>query len=213
MKERGSCCERSSCTVRCRFMHNHTMTQERFRDLIVGFPSVVSTAKTLAATAAALSIPLVVTEQYPKVFKPTVHELGPWLRSEQNPNGAPVFAKLKFSMMVPEVRAHVASVREHGVTDYILFGIEAHVCVQHTALDLLREGANVHIVVDGVSSQRRGDRAVALRLLQSSGAILTTTESIIFSLLGSAEHPAFKAVQPIVIAHNKGRSELLEMSA
>lgn len=132
----------------------------------------------------------------------TVPELQSLLKSAANPGGAPTFPKLKFSMLTPEVRECIAAARPDA-TDYVLCGIEAHVCVQQTALELLEAGARVHVVVDGVSSQRKGDRNVALRLLELAGAQLTTTESIVFSLLGSAEHPAFKAVQRIIVDHNR----------
>ena len=110
-------------------------------------------------------------------------------------------------MLTPEVREHIAAARPDA-TDFVLCGIEAHVCVQQTALELLETGARVHVVVDGVSSQRRGDRTVALRLLEVAGAQLTTTEAIVFQLLGSAENPAFKAVQKIIVEHNRVGSRL-----
>lgn len=175
--------------------------QERFRGLIHRFPSVVRSADTLARTAAALGVPTVVTEQYPKAFQPTVAELAHHLRSDAHPAGAPVFPKLRFSMWTDEVAAHVARVAP-GAQHVVLCGIEAHVCVQQTALDVLAAGKACWVVVDGVSSQRPADRAVALALLRDAGATLTTTESLIMMLLGGAEHPQFKPVQRILVAHN-----------
>ena len=74
----------------------------------------------------------------------------------------PTFEKKLFSMVTPEVTAHISALPPSPPTSYVLFGIEAHVCVQQTCLDLLSEGHDVHVVVDGVSSQSPLDREVAL---------------------------------------------------
>ena len=80
----------------------------------------------------------------------------------------------------------------------ILCGIESHVCVQQTALDLLREEYDVFLVCDAVSSQRPYDRTVAINRLREAGAVLTTTESIIFDLMRDAKHPNFKAISGLI---------------
>lgn len=82
----------------------------------------------------------------------------------------------------------------------ILVGIEAHVCVQQTTLDLLDRGIDVWLLSDAVSSQRANDRAAALELLRSLGARISTTESAAFELLGDATHPNFKAISALAIA-------------
>ncbi len=81
--------------------------------------------------------------------------------------------------------------------------MQAHVCVQQTCLDLLEAGKNVSVVVDGVSSQRRGDRAVALALLARAGASLTTTESIMLALCGTAAHPKFRDISWLLKERNQ----------
>jgi hypothetical protein len=160
---------------------------------------------TLARTAALLRLPVVTTEQYPKAFGRTVRELD-FVAAE----GGRTFEKLKFSMWTAEVEEHVRAVRP-GAADFILTGLETHVCVQQTALELLERGHRVHVIVDGVSSQRAGDRAIALRLLERAGAALTTTESVMLGLLGGADHPDFKAVAALLKAHNAGRSTELDV--
>lgn len=85
----------------------------------------------------------------------------------------------------------------------VLFGIEAHVCVQQTALDLLEQGYDVHVLADGVSSQRVHDRSVALRRMAQAGAHVTTAESLIFMLLASAEHPQFRTIAGLIKEHGK----------
>lgn len=80
----------------------------------------------------------------------------------------------------------------------VLFGIEAHACVQQTAFDLLELGYHTHVVVDGVSSQVEVDRAVALERLRGVGCFLTTSESLLLELLGDAKHPKFKEVSTLL---------------
>ena len=84
----------------------------------------------------------------------------------------------------------------------ILCGIEAHVCVMQTTLDLLEKGKEVFLVCDGISSQRPHDRAVALEALKSAGAAFGTTESVVFDMIRTAGHPQFKAISNGLKEHN-----------
>ena len=167
--------------------------QEKFRPLIWRFPTVLKSARALLAGARALDVPILTTEQNPARLGATVSELQPLIDPSRT------FGKTSFSMLTTEVAAAMPPHARHAV----LCGIEAHVCIKQTALDLLAHNVTVHLVVDGVSSQRAGDRAVALSALQALGVRLTTTESILFELLGDAKHAAFKDVQKIAIAHAK----------
>ena len=162
--------------------------QERFRDIIHQFPSCLASARMLFQATQALGMPTVVTEQYPKAFKKTVPELASLV---EGASAAPVAVveKTKFSMCVPEVDAFLA---EQGSKAAILVGIETHVCVLQTSIDLLERGYDVHIVADGVSSQRESDRSVAMARLRDMGCHLTTTESVLLQLLGDSKHPKFK---------------------
>jgi hypothetical protein len=114
----------------------------------------------------------------------------------------PTFEKKLFSMITEDVKAKMAEAPERKT--FVLFGIEAHVCVQQTALDLLEQGYAVHVLVDGVSSQRAHDRAVALRRMEKAGAYLTTAESMVFMLLGGASHPQFRTVAALIKEHASG---------
>ena len=180
--------------------------QERFRHLVHGMETVISTTKFMTAVARELDVPIVVTQQYTKVFGPTIADA----LSDPTVLGAtpsPVFEKKKFSMLTDECCFHLNSL---GRTSFVLVGIEAHVCVQQTALDLLELGHDVHVICDGVSSQRRHDREVALRRMEISGAYLTTAQSAAFMLLGGADHPNFKAVSGLVKDHAMLRNEFDE---
>ncbi|KAJ1457558.1 Isochorismatase-like protein [Pelagophyceae sp. CCMP2097] len=166
--------------------------QERFRDVIHGFDSLVGTTKFLVQAAAELGIPVVVTEQYPKAFKATVAEVSSLL-----PDSARTFEKTVFSMCTPEFRAHLGAL---GCTSAIVCGLETHVCVLQTTLDLLEGGVDVHVCADAVSSQREFDRSAALARL-GRVAHVSTAESLVFQLLGDSRHPSFKALAPAVKAH------------
>lgn len=179
--------------------------QERFRPLIHKMETVVNTTKLMTSVAKELGLPIVATQQYTKVFGPTVPDA--FADPKDIGTLAPVFEKKKFSMMTEECSRHLASL---GRTSYLLVGIEAHVCLQQTALDLLERGHDVHVVADGVSSQQPYDREVALRRMESGGAWLTTAQSAAFMLLGGADHPNFKAVSKLVKDHMALENEFNE---
>ena len=173
--------------------------QERFRPLIHRFGDVAAVAETMARASALLGVPLVVTEQYPKALLRTVPEVSAALRDGSGAllPGVALFEKSSFSMMTTGVNLHLLA----AAPDYetaVLFGIEAHVCVQQTCLDLLAQRKRVLLLVDGISSQARGDREVALAHMLARGAEATTTGSLLFQLLRTAEHPSFKPVSQLV---------------
>lgn len=101
-------------------------------------------------------------------------------------------------MLVPEVERWLASADMAQRKSAVLFGLEAHVCVQQTTLDLIERGYDVHILVDGTSSQLVGDRAVAFTRLQSAGAFLTTSESVLMELIRGKEHEHFKPISALL---------------
>mmetsp|Transcript_2188 Transcript_2188/g.5055 ORF Transcript_2188/g.5055 Transcript_2188/m.5055 type:complete len:260 (-) Transcript_2188:1198-1977(-) len=158
----------------------------------VSYDQVVSVARSLVRIAAVAKRPVVVTEQYPKVFLHTAPSVTDALDEEKSLR----VSKMTFSMMVPEVRDYLADFQT-----FILCGLETHVCVLQTALDLLAEEKTVYLVVDGVTSQRDYDRDIALRRLEAEGAHLTTLESVVFESLKDATHPLFKRVSGILKEH------------
>src|SRR5207253_2128054 len=132
--------------------------------------------------------PVQATEQYPKGLGPTVAELAQ--RVPERPD------KTAFSCCaIPSV---VETFRRAARPKIVLAGIETHVCVLHTALDLLTEGFRVFIAVDAVSSRYVVDHDTALRRLELAGAILTTAETCVFEWVGDASHPQFKAISQLV---------------
>jgi nicotinamidase-related amidase len=85
-----------------------------------------------------------------------------------------------------------------GRDQVLLCGVEAHVCVSQTALDLLAQGAQVHVASDAVASRRAADRAIGLERMERAGATLSGTEMALFELVGRAGTDEFKAVQELI---------------
>ena len=183
--------------------------QKHFSSLIYKTDTVVSTAQFLTSVGKALDIPIVATQQYTKAFGPTVPGC---FADADDLKSTPIFEKKLFSMMTPEVLDHLAQPNMKDRASFLLFGIEAHVCVQQTCLDLLEMGHDVHVIVDGVSSQQPIDREVALQRMAGAGAYLTTAQSASFMLMKTAEHPNFKAVSKLVIEHMKKTNEFNEIA-
>eukprot|EP00747_Dinoflagellata_sp_TGD_P210021 gnl/TRDRNA2_/TRDRNA2_83364_c0_seq1.p1 gnl/TRDRNA2_/TRDRNA2_83364_c0~~gnl/TRDRNA2_/TRDRNA2_83364_c0_seq1.p1 ORF type:complete len:190 (-),score=38.27 gnl/TRDRNA2_/TRDRNA2_83364_c0_seq1:38-553(-) len=153
-------------------------------------PQVILTAKTMIQGADIYEIPLIVTEQYPKALLHTVSEL--------DISRAKVFEKTRFSMCTNEFLSHLDAQKRKAC---VIFGVEAHVCVQQTALDLLSRGYTVHVLADGVSSQRAADRETALNRLRQSGAFITSVESVLFELLRSKDAAEFKQISQLAKSH------------
>ncbi|XP_071762361.1 isochorismatase domain-containing protein 1 [Centroberyx gerrardi] len=165
--------------------------QERFRPAIKYFGDIISVGQRLLQGARILGIPVIVSEQYPKGLGSTVQEL--------DLTGAKlVFPKTKFSMVLPEAEAVLAELP--AVRSVVLFGVEAHVCIQQTALDLIGRGYEVHIVADSTSSRSMMDRMFALERMARVGIIITTSEAVLLQLVADKEHPKFKEVQSIIKA-------------
>ncbi|XP_062410728.1 isochorismatase domain-containing protein 1 [Sardina pilchardus] len=165
--------------------------QERFRPAIKYFGDIISVGQRLLQGARILGIPVIVSEQYPKGLGSTVQEM--------DLSGAKlVFPKTKFSMVLPEVEAALAE--NPAVRSIVLFGVETHVCIQQTALDLTGRGFEVHIVADATSSRSMMDRMFALERMARTGIIVTTSESVLLQLVADKEHPKFKEVQNLIKA-------------
>ncbi|KAI8855336.1 Isochorismatase-like protein [Chytridium lagenaria] len=162
--------------------------QEKFRPLIWNYSHVVNTASKMISASKILNIPLIVTEQNPKALGGTVPELDISRAIINVP-------KTKFSMWTSEVKAEVEKLK---TTDVVLFGIESHVCVLQTAMDLLEKDIHVWILADGVSSMNQGEVKIAIERLRAAGATISTSESVLFQLLVDAKHENFKAISNLV---------------
>jgi nicotinamidase-related amidase len=161
--------------------------QERLVPAMADGPAAVARCRRLAEAARLVGVPILATEQYRRGLGATVPELAPLLP-------APL-EKLSFSCCGAEgFRAAIPA----GVGQIVLCGLETHVCVAQTALDLLAEGYAVFLSVDAIASRHAIDRDTALRRLEAAGAIPTTSEAILFEWCASAAHPQFQAVRQLV---------------
>lgn len=166
--------------------------QEKFRPAIHEFSTVLATANKLIRAASLLDMPIVATTQQRAKLGETCAELG---LDSTHPTAAHI-DKSAFSMWVPGV-VEAVEAREGGA-DVLLVGIETHICVLQTSLDLLAHGHRVWIVQDGVSSCNPEERAVALERLRQEGARVTTSESVIYECLGDAGDKAFRGIAALV---------------
>lgn len=129
-------------------------------------------------------------EQYPEKLGKTVGELSDLVDSSSR-----CFAKTRFSMLTPEVEKSLKQMSH--VHQIMLCGLETHVCVLQTALDLTEQGYEVHVLVDGVISRRQGDRQVALERMKQMGCWMSTSEMAMFQMIAEKEHPKFRDISGI----------------
>ena len=148
-------------------------------------------AATLMTQAAKLlQLPIFVTEQYPTGLGTTVPEL---LRIF--PETTTRIGKMRFSAFVPEIEAQLSEAARKSV---IVVGIEAHVCVQQTVLDLLRAGFRVYVCGDAITSRKPIDTELAIARMRQAGAVVTSVESVIFEMVQEAGTDLFKQMLKVV---------------
>ncbi|TGZ76693.1 Isochorismatase hydrolase [Ascodesmis nigricans] len=163
--------------------------QTAFVNAIHQFPAVISTTQKLLTAAQILSIPVIATTQSRGKLGSTVPEL----KIDEHPNLVGHWDKTKFSMVIPEVREKLKP-----RSSVAIVGIESHICVTHTVLDLLREGHEVYVIADGVSSCHPQEVPIALARLREAGATITSSESWIYEVMGDANIPQFKQIAKLV---------------
>ena len=148
---------------------------------------VVKHTRILIEAARLLGLPIVVSQQYPKGLGPTIAPI-----EEALAGADPVyrFDKLEFSAAagMPKLARH----------QWIVCGMEAHVCVYQTARDLVARGAEVHVVADAVCSRTKTNWRIGLDLAARAGAVVTSTEVVVFDLLERAGTDDFKALSKLV---------------
>jgi nicotinamidase-related amidase len=144
-----------------------------------------------------LGVPVIVTEQYPKGLGPTAQALRDVLATFDPP--APVYEKLAFGACGdPPFAAALDARIEAGLRAIVVCGMEAHVCVYQTVRALAARGLRVHVALDAVASRDPRNLEIARGLWAASGAIVTSTETVLFDLMGQAGTETFKAVSRIV---------------
>jgi nicotinamidase-related amidase len=162
--------------------------QEKLVSKVAGASGLVRNIAFLLDVAKLVGVPAQATEQYPRGLGTTVAELLPRLPERLD--------KVAFSSCaVPAIPDNFHRLARPKL---VLTGIETHVCVLHTALDLLSAGFRVFLPADAVGARYQIDHDIALRRLEQAGAVLTTTEGCAFEWMGGANHPQFKEVSRLV---------------
>ena len=154
------------------------------------FANCERNAGLMIASCNSLKVPVLVTEQYSKGLGPTVERLKTGLKDAYRP-----MDKLTFSCY--RDAGFLASFSKLDRKYILVAGIESHVCVLQSVLDLAAKGYYVHVLSDAVCSRYKSDWKNALRYMQDAGAVITTTEIAVFQLLQRAGTPEFKAISPL----------------
>jgi nicotinamidase-related amidase len=165
--------------------------QETFRNVIYDFAETAARVALFAHGMQLLGVPLIVTEQYPKGLGHTAGEIRTVL-----PSGVEPVEKTAFSSC--GAREFVARLDETGARQIILCGIEAHICVNQTAHDLLARGLQVHLLTDCITARTEHNKQIGLAKMQQAGALPSSVETALFELMRDAKHEQFKAVQKLV---------------
>jgi len=138
-----------------------------------------------------LKLPILVSEQYPQGLGNTVEPIRQLLGNSQ-----PYFPKTVFSCAKSgDLLAHMQAL---PVTQWILLGLEAHVCVLQTARDLLERGLEVIVLNDAISSRSIFDFSTAIAEMRDWGVRVTSTETVLFELLVDSKDPAFKQISQLI---------------
>lgn len=164
--------------------------QQRLLGAMDSARQVVSGCKLMMKAAGVLDLPMVVTEQYPDGLGPTVEPL-----AELAPENA-FFSKVHFSSVKnPAIRGKIDELAPESI---VIGGIEAHVCVLQTAVDLSEAGYKCFVAADATSSRTAANHALAMQRLRDSGVEIVTSEMVVFEWLGKAGTPEFKELSRLL---------------
>ena len=156
--------------------------QEKLVNMLVNSDFIASSATKLMYASHILNIDTIITEQYPKGLGSTIEPICAI-------TGFNAVEKTSFSAfeVLPKLKENV-----------VIFGIETHICVYQTVLDLLKNGHNVYVVADCCGSRSELNYKTSLELMKQSGAKITTLGIVLFEFLKSSKHPNFKEVQALI---------------
>ena len=164
--------------------------QEKIIRPIFNKDSITKNIKKLIDAYQILEENIFLSEQNPLKLGVTIPELLPIA-------GFRKIEKMEFSLT--KLEEFLKELKNKKITNLIVCGIETHICIQQTVLDCLQKGFEVILVSDAMSSRNRVDHEIALQRMIQKGAILTTTESIIFELCKTADRKEFKEIRNIII--------------
>ncbi|MBM4171658.1 MAG: hydrolase [Ignavibacteria bacterium] len=164
--------------------------QDRILPVIFESERVIRNAVKLISGFKIMNLPVYYTEQYPKGLGPTNPQIKEAL------NNSEAIQKMSFSCYgAPDL---FEDLKKRGIEQVVVCGIESHVCVMQTVLDFIANDFQVHVAADAISSRREFDYQTALRRMESNGAEISLTESVLFELLEVCGTDQFKAVSKLV---------------
>lgn len=181
---------------------NYTLDRKQTGLLVVDvqeklFPLVERSCETMQALRLViegfqlLQLPIMVTEQYPKGLGHTVGSLKAWLDEKQT-----YLEKSTFSCVADqEIKKTLLAL---PVNQWVVVGIEAHVCVLQTVKELLRAGKQVVVLNDAISSRSIYDYSTAIAEMRDCGARISSVETVLFELLGDSKASEFKAISQLI---------------
>ncbi len=148
-------------------------------------------AAKMIAAANILGLPVLVSEQYPKGLGSTVANV-----SENFSENTKVVEKSAFSILKEENA--LETVKSYGKKQVILFGIETHICVLQTALELIKNGFEVYLIKNASKSRQEFEHLSGIDVMKSAGVNVVTLEITLFELLETSKNPSFKQVQALI---------------
>lgn len=164
--------------------------QQSMIKAIASWEQIADKVHQLIQSANTLAVPILLTEQYRKGLGETLPQL------LQNIDSPMVIHKEHFSACLePDFLPSIASLHRSKI---VVVGMETHVCVLQTCLDLLKSGYQVHLVADAVASRTDANRGIAIDLLRQAGAVITSTEIVIFQWVCRANTDTFRKILPII---------------
>ena len=164
--------------------------QERLMPVMAEAEALEARTNILLKGLKVLEVPMLITQQYTKAIGMTIPSLVESAGTEE------YFDKISFSCMDDE--AIKAAVEASGKKNVIVCGIESHICVLQTCIDLKEAGYTPILVVDCMSSRKLSDKEGAILRAQQEGILLTTTEAILFELTRKAGNPTFKEISKLI---------------
>jgi nicotinamidase-related amidase len=168
--------------------------QEKVLEPIPNKDEILKSIMRLIHAAKELGVPITVSEHYPQGLGPTHESLRNMLGDE-----AASFDKIHFSCLRNDaIRHHLEDHRDHGRGQIVVAGVETHVCVGQTALDLVADGYEVFVTADAVGSRAESSRNLALRRFERAGAFIVDSEMVMFEWLDQAGTDEFRTLLPLI---------------
>jgi nicotinamidase-related amidase len=164
--------------------------QEKLLPYVIDKEKVVENVQMLIKFADIMSIPIILTEHYPKGLGTTVPEIANVLKDY-----APL-EKVIFSCC--GAKGFTSRLKELGVSRIMIAGIESHICVEQTTLDVMHAGFEVHVIADAISSRTKENKKIGIKKMRQFGAVISSTEMAMYEIMERADTKEFKEVLKLV---------------